>query len=594
MRMLGSLVARSGFLIALVVIVTACTAPAPAPGGNSPAGGQAPAPAASRGPKTITIGVTAPVQAMGVFGNQTTAGGWYSTAEVHSDGLITSEAQTRNPMGRLAEKVPTLDDGSITLLPDGKMRVTYKLRTGITWQDGVPFTARDIAFTYRFNSDKGLPMPAISGQQRTVLERIESVEAPDDTTAVFTFKGPFYRAGNLGVRAFWLEPEHILGAPYAKYLESKNPDDVANLPYWTSEYIHLGPFRLTSFDPNTGMAFQAYDRYFLGKPKVDTVRIQTFTDFTTLFSNLLAGSVDLFPDIALSVELGYQLKDRWESSGDGKVYAKQGNTWFMAHQVRPSMQMEPAALDVNVRAAIYHALDRDTLAEGLLSGHRELAAYSLLPPSDVLYDATKDALRKYAYDPSRAKALLEEAGWTQGSDGIFHNNRDGRPFHTALWVVPPNDRDVSAASDMMRRIGLQVDELVVPAAQVRNSEYRASYPGFELSAQGNNDAILGRLLGPAASAQTGWAGNRGGYEDPRAQELVSRYQAALTLQDQFQGIKAVSDFLVAELPIMPLYYVPEHMGVRKGVQAFDDIAGGEEAAQYFGTFTRNAYMWDVQ
>src|SRR5205085_4097134 len=106
--------------------------------------------------------------------------------------------------------------------------------------------------------------------------------------------------------------------------------------------------------------------------------------------------------------------------------------------------------------------------------------------------------------PNRAKAMLVEAGWTPGPDGTFHNNSDGRPFHTAVWVSPPNDRDVAAVSDMLRRIGLQVDEQVVPAAQVRNGEYRASYPGFELSAQGNNDAILGRLEGPAATAQTGW------------------------------------------------------------------------------------------
>src|SRR5438067_11748408 len=108
--------------------------------------------------------------------------------------------------------------------------------------------------------------------------------------------------------------------------------------------------------------------------------------------------------------------------------------------------MEPAILDVNVRAALYQALDRDALAEGLISGHRELAAYSLLPPSDRLYDATKDALRRYAYDPNRAQAMLRDAGWTLGADGVVHHNVDGRPFHTAVWAAPPNDRDVAAVS----------------------------------------------------------------------------------------------------------------------------------------------------
>ena len=111
---------------------------------------------------------------------------------------------------------------------------------------------------------------------------------------------------------------------------------------------------------------------------------------------------------------------------------------------------------------------------------------------------------------------------------------------------------------------------------------------------GHDDAILGRLEGPAASAQTGWGGNRGGYEDPRAQALINTYRASTTLQEQFDNMKAISDFVVNELPIMPLYYVTEHIGARKGVQAFDDYDGGEEAAQYYGTFTRNAYLWDVE
>ena len=58
-------------------------------------------------------------------------------------------------------------------------------------------------------------------------------------------------------------------------------------------------------------------------------------------------------------------------------------------------------------------------------------------------------------------------------------------------------------------------------------------------------------------------------------------------------MRAISDFFVAELPLLLLYYIPEHVGVRKGVKAFDDFDGGEEAAQYYGTFTRNAYLWEA-
>jgi peptide/nickel transport system substrate-binding protein len=392
----------------------------------------------------------------------------------------------------------------------------------------------------------------------------------------------------------WPQPLHILGPAYERYLASKNPDEVINLPYWTSEYVHLGPFRVTSFDQGEGLVLQAYDGYFLGKPKVDVVRLQSFTDQNTLFSNLLAGTVDGFPDIALSSELGFQIKDRWESTGTGTVHVNLGITWFLAPQWRPSVQMEPAVLDPKVRAALYTALDREALSDALQAGHPELAAWSLLPPSHPFYDSTKDALRQYAYNPDRARAGLAQAGWTPGPDGALRNNADGRRFRSALWGTVGRDREIAAFAAYWRQIGIDMEEAIVPASQSRNLEYRASYPGFETSAQGAGDAILGRMDPPPASAATRWVGERGGFEDQRAYDLISRYRGSLSDRDQAQAMRAISDYVASELPFLIVYYVPDHVGIRTGVKAFDDTDGGAEAAQPYGTYTRNAHLWEVQ
>jgi peptide/nickel transport system substrate-binding protein len=525
---------------------------------------------------------------MGIMGSTTTAGGWMTVTEVHSNGLVTSDVSTRRPVGRLAAKVPSLDDGSIALLPDGRMRVVYQLRQGITWQDGAPFSAQDLTFSYRLNSDAGIP----SGQRDTI-NQMESVEAPDDGTFIIYFKGPYYLGGSLGMRPFWPQPRHLLGEAYERYLTTRNPDEVVNLPYWSADYVHLGPFRLTSFDPAEGMVFEAYDRYFLGRPRVDVVRVRSFADHNTLFSNLLAGSVDMIAENSLNAELGFQLKDRWESTGQGTVHLKRGNTWFLGPQFRPWVQTESANLDPKVRGALYQALDREALSEGLQGGARDLAAWSMLPPGDQLYEATKDAYRPFAYDPDRAKAILKDAGWTPGPDGALRHESDGRRYRNALWTVPGRDREIAAFADYWRRIGIEVEEFTIPAAQVRNLEFRALFPSWESTAQGSGDAILARLEGPAASAATRWVGERGGYEDPRAQRLFEAYRTRLTEREQFEAMKAISDFMVAELPLLILFYKPEHLGVRKGVQAYDDVAGGAEAAQAYGTYTRNAHLWDV-
>src|SRR5581483_3620982 len=144
----------------------------------------------------------------------------------------------------------------------------------------------------------------------------------DDSTFVVTYKSAYYLCGLLGVREFWALPQHLLGEPYARYQASGNPDEVTNLPYWTSQFVHLGPFRLTSFDPNEGTTYEAYDGYFLGRPKVDEVRIKTFPDAQTLYASILAGAVDIFADTALSTDVGFQLKDQWDASGGGTVFPR--------------------------------------------------------------------------------------------------------------------------------------------------------------------------------------------------------------------------------------------------------------------------------
>lgn len=574
-----------GLLLLSAVVLAACAGPtsrAPSAGAPGQSGEQ------MSGTRTITLGFTAGVQALSIMGSGTTSGGWLSLNEVHSNGLVTSDVNTRRPIPRLAARLPSLDDGTIALLPDGRMRVTYPLRTDVTWQDGARFTAQDLVFSFRLNSDSGLP-----SLQRDVINQIESVEAPDDATFVLLFKVPYYIGGTLGLRPFWPQPQHLLGPAYERYLENKDADEVVNHPFWTRDYVHLGPFRLTEFDPSEGLTFQAYDRYFLGRPKIDVVRLRSFSDQNTLFSNLLSGTVDGFPDIALSAELGYQLKERWESSAQGTVHAKQGITWFLAPQWRPTVQTEQANLDPKVRAALYHALDRVALSDALQGGHPELAAWSMLPPGDQYFEATKDALRPYAYDQDRARAILRDAGWTPGADGILRHSSDGRRFHNAIWTTPGRDREVAAFASYWRQIGLEVDEFNVPAAQVRNLEYRALYPSWESSAQGSSDSILGRMDPPPSSAATRWVGERGGFEDHRAWELIARYRASLSERDQAQAMKGISDYVAAELPFLILYYVPDHIGIRKGVKAFDDVEGGAEAARPFGSYTRNAHLWEV-
>src|SRR5581483_1673288 len=243
---------------------------------------------------------------------------------------------------------------------------------------------------------------------------------------VLNFKAPFYLGATLGEQLLWPEPQHLLGDAYAKYLQDKNPDDVANLSYWSSNYVNVGPFKLTSYDVSSGYTFQAYDGYFLGRPKIDTIQMKIFGDSSALYAGLLAGTADVFTATAISQEQAYQLRNQWASSGQGQVVFGNGNMWFLSPQSHPQFQTEVANFDPRVRAALYTAIDRVSLTSLLLDGQVSQVADSILPPKEPLYDVTKDDMRPFAFDPTRAKALLADAGWTPGGDGLLHNSADGR------------------------------------------------------------------------------------------------------------------------------------------------------------------------
>lgn len=532
--------------------------------------------------KVLNLAITTNVTAMGPISQSTPTGGWGGIHEVHSQGLITT-AKTSTLVGRLAERVPSVEDGSVSVLPDGRMRVVYHLRKGVTWQDGAPFTAHDLTFSF-----KPLVHYAVSGNG--MVGMMESVEATDDYTVAFTYRASHYLGNVLLINKFWPLPRHVLEPAYEGAVTSGKPDEFVNHPYWTTEYVHLGPFRLTSLDPGVGLQFRAYEGYFLGRPKVDVINVRVFANENSAFAELLAGTIDMFMAYALSDELIAEVKARWERDGGGTVHSRSDVTRSLYPQMRPDYQREPANLDPRVRGALYQAIDRDSLA----SVRGAQGAWSILPPGDLLYEATKDGLRRYPYDPERARAILRDLGWALGPDGILRNSGDGRRFQTQFSMLPNQYWVMPIVADFWRRIGLAVEEIPIPAALARDGEHRSTYPGWEESSGGYADAFLNRFQGPAATAPR-WGGNRGGYDDPTANALAARYIVSLSERDQFQAMKAINDFFVEILPSLSMYFSAEFLGKRRGVIAFDDVEGsGPGSANRLGSESRNSHLWDIE
>ena len=256
-----------------------------------------------------------------------------------------------------------------------------------------------------------------------------SIAAQDDQTFTINWKQPYYLADALGLRVFWPLPAHLLEADYASMVEGQN-DSLGFLsrPYWTSEYVHIGPFKLAEFTPGVSAAFDAVDDYFLGRPRVDRIVVTQFADPSTLLANVLSGAIDLGPDGVMEVEQAVELKDRWDRDGGGKIYFGTGTTQFVSVQFDASVpDYQTVIADRRVREALYQAIDRDAYADVASAGIPDKGAYALLPPDNPLYSYVRDGWKqRYPYDVTRAAAIFEEAGWRRGADGLLANGAAGQ------------------------------------------------------------------------------------------------------------------------------------------------------------------------
>ncbi len=588
---------RQAFLFRVVVlavlagvIAAACAPPIPSSRGPD-AGGASAQPSGRK--KVLNLGLRTILDGFSISAAATLAGGGLGYIEIHSQALFTADKTTGRPIPRLLAEQPSLDNGGLRLTDDGRMIATYQLRHDVRWADGAPLTARDLIFTFNLTRDRSLPIvdPGPS-------ELMESASAPDDYTFVLVWREPYYMADAIGLTPFWPLPAHLLESDYRSIVgEQKDVQAFMARPYWTTEYVHVGPFKLVDMLHGVEATFDAVDHYFLGRPKIDRIVVKQYGDPNTLLANILSGLIDLTTDNALPIEQGAQLKQTWEHGDGGSVWYANGPTWFVSFQFdRNTAGFQPAVLDRSVRQALYYAIDRETYAEAVLAGIPNRAAYALLSPDNALHSFVKDGWKqRYPYDPNRAVATFEAAGWRRGGDGVLANSAGGR-VHLPTWTTQGQERKLSVISDMWRHVGAETEELVIPAARVREREYRQSFPAAEITARGNEDVLLTRLeCSLAPTAQNRFSGsNRGHWCNTDFDRLADQYHTTLREPDRGPIIKQLQDIMLDELPILLLNYEVSVVLARKGVSAFhEDFAGGADSGRLYGTYSRNAHEWDV-
>src|SRR5579871_766103 len=397
-------------LVCLFAALVACGCAAPNTSGQPPSTSAPQQSSASTQPSLGPKRLTAAIQGdpFTVYQKLNLSGSVRGVSEIQS--LVHAGLTVMDTAGQLhpelAEAVPTVDNGLWQVKPDGSMVTTWKIRAGAEWQNGVPLQADDFVFTMQVVRDPTLP-----AFRDLAYSHIKDVAAADPQTVVVNWSQPFIRADQLFSDKIAMPlPKHLLESAYMQ-----DPVSFTNLPYWSSDFVGLGPYMIKEFERSSHVLVQANDRFVLGRPKIDEIDIQTIPDANAIVAALLAGTVDVVFNRTLSLDQAVQLRDRWP---DGTVLFPLSSLMSMDPQM---LNPTPAVVgDLQFRRAVLESIDRQQLADGIDYGLTP-PADGILDPSTPEYKATQSAIVKYPYDPRQAAQAIESLGYTKAADGLYHD-----------------------------------------------------------------------------------------------------------------------------------------------------------------------------
>ena len=294
-----------------------------------------------------------------------------------------------NAYPELATQVPTKHNGGVSA--DG-LTITYHLRKGVKWSDGAPFDADDVVW-----STKAVLNPANNEVGRQGWDQISKIDEPDKYTVVYHLRKPY----SPFVEVFFstaganpcILPKHLLASL----------PNINNAAY-NSKPVGIGPFKVDRWDRATDVVLVANPLYWRGQPKLQKVTFKIIPDRNTLLTQMKEHQVDLYPFAA-----GAYL-DRIKAIDGITVSTVQGYIW---NHFDFNQGANPAMKDPLVRMALIYGTDRKALLQKVSHG---LGYLSESPTPDSAPYAVN--VTRYPFDITKANALLDQAGYKRGSDGI--------------------------------------------------------------------------------------------------------------------------------------------------------------------------------
>ena len=499
---------RAGLLVVLVVAVVAVgTAVAQAASSASPTASGAP----SSGSLVVRIGQLQNPDNLNPFiGVQ---GLDYQIWHLNYDFLVGFDAKTLAPRPELAT--------SWTTSPDGKTW-TFQTRQGVKWQDGVPFSAADVAFTFNYIVKNNLSTLAV------YTDGITGAKATGPNTVEIYTSAP---KANMLRMVVPILPRHI----WSKVSGKAASTSFQNKP----PIVGTGPFQVVKWVSHQYVELKANPDYWGGAPHIKYLYILTYTNADTMAQDLKLGTIDAAVDVPPA--------EFRQLSSDSSITTNKGAAWQFTElafncYASPNSKGNPVLRDPVFRQAMNYAMDRNKVVSTAFNGYAMPGSSLIVPYSPFHWQPPAD--QAFTYDPAKANQMLDAAGYKRGPDG-YRTTKQGKPLTLRLMVTtdsPQNEIAGKLAVQWFKDVGVKVTLSTVDSGVLVSAQYQFSgntyTPNWDMFmwywTQDVDPAFMVSIYTPAQSTGSGW--NDCLWTDPAYTKLSN--EAATTI-DQTKRIPIV-------------------------------------------------------
>ncbi len=441
-------------------------------------------------------------------------------------------------MCQLCAELPSVENGGVTLFDqaDGTkgMDVTFTLRAGLRWGDGTPLTTKDILFGYE--------LERVFNPRTNLI----GVTALDDRRFTMKFKAPRFDYQSLApqpINAAIEEP--LLRA--AKDVRDYPARSAFNLAP-TTPGLWNGPYLITDLIPNESVTL-APNPYWDGeKPAFRQVTLRLIGNSAARQADLVSSDVDVAN--GLSFDQSIDLQKRYPDRFDVAFTPSLSITWLLLQNDNPLLA------DKRVRQAMMLAIDRQEIVTRLFDGKLPVAT-SIWPRIDPTFDPD---LKPWPYDPARARALLAEAGFAAGSDGVMQ-----RPDGTRLSLdfiisagFQTSELLQQAVQSQLKQVGIETVARAEPYSVLWGSQmHRREFSGIVLASDSHSPGIIPWnqfATGGIPRESNAFSGqNYVGYSNPRLDAELSAAYAVIDPAKRKAMLDDIQVTIMDDLPKIPLY-----------------------------------------